>query len=162
MKNSLVVFAAGCLGGLVMCVVMWLFSRYGITQSLNVQLAGSVSPHWMYPRIVWGGLWGFLFLLPIFASSIFARSFVIALIPTLIQLFVFYPFYEGKGVAGFSLGLLTPFLVFFFFWIWSLTTTITLRLSWICGSGHEQNIVKLYRMGFMCFLSICPCTIVAW
>ena len=100
MKNTLVVFAAGCLGGLVMCVVMWLFSYYGITQSLNVRLAGSVSPHWMYPRIVWGGLWGLLFLLPIFASSLFARSFVIALIPTLIQLFVFYPFYEGKGVAG--------------------------------------------------------------
>lgn len=129
MRNTLVVFAAGCLGGLVMCVAMWLFWRYGITQSLNVQLAGSVSPHWMYPRIVWGGLWGLLFLLPIFASSIFARSFVIALIPTLIQLFVFYPFYEGKGVAGLSLGLLTPFLVFFFYWIWSLTSAITLRLS---------------------------------
>lgn len=129
MKNTLVVFAAGCLGGLVMCVVMWLFSHYGITQSLNVRLAGSVSPQWMYPRIVWGGLWGLLFLLPIFASSLFARSFVIALIPTLIQLFVFYPFYEGRGVAGLSLGILTPFLVFFFFWIWSLTAAITLRVS---------------------------------
>jgi len=70
-----------------------------------------------------------LFLLPIYASSIFARSFVIALIPTLITLFVFFPFYEGKGVAGLSLGILTPFLVFFFFWVWSLTAAISLRVS---------------------------------
>ncbi len=129
MKNALTVFGAGCLGGLIMCVVMWLFTRYGITQSLNVNLPGSVSPNWMYPRIVWGGLWGLLFLLPIFSGSLFARSFVIALIPTLIQLFVFFPYYEGKGIAGLSLGILTPFLVFFFFWVWSLVTAITLRIS---------------------------------
>lgn len=129
MRNALETFAAGCLGALVMCVVMWLCSRYGITQSLGVSIGGSVSPQWMYPRIVWGGLWGLLFLLPIFASSLLARSFVIALIPTLVQLFVIYPFYQGKGVAGLSLGLLTPFVVFFFFWVWSLTTLLVLRLS---------------------------------
>lgn len=129
MKNAFTVFGAGCLGGLVMCVVMWLFSRYGITQSLQVNLGGSVSPHWMYPRIVWGGLWGLLFLISVFSSNLFARSFIIALIPTLVQLFVFYPFYEGKGVAGLSLGLLTPFLVFFFYWVWALATAIALRLS---------------------------------
>jgi hypothetical protein len=129
MKNTLVVFAAGCLGALVQCLVMWLFSRYGITHSLHVSLPGSIAPTWLYPRIVWGGLWGFLFLLPILTSSIFARSFVIALIPAGVQLFVIYPLYEGKGVAGLSLGLLTPFLVLFFYWIWALATTITLKLA---------------------------------
>jgi len=129
MKNTLVAFAAGCIGGLVMCVVMWLCSRYGITHSLGVNISGSVSPHWMYPRIVWGGLWGLLFLLPLLSGSLFARSFVISLFPTLIQLFVFYPFYENKGVAGLSLGVLTPFVVFFFFWVWSLTTAIVLRIA---------------------------------
>ena len=129
MRHTLEAFGAGCLGALAMCVVMWLCSRYGVTQSLGVALGGSISPNWMYPRIVWGGLWGLLFLLPIFASSLLARSFVIALIPTLVWLFLIYPFYLGKGVAGLSLGLLTPFVLFFFFWVWSLTTAIVLRLS---------------------------------
>lgn len=129
MKNALVVFAAGCLGALIQCVAMWLFSRYGITHSLNVSLQGSIAPAWMYPRIVWGGLWGFLFLLPILSGSVFARSLVIALIPAGVQLFVIYPFYEGKGVAGLSLGLLTPFLVLFFYWVWALATGITLKLA---------------------------------
>ncbi len=129
MKNALVVFAAGCLGALIQSLVMWLFSRYGITHSLNVHLSSSMSPAWIYPHIVWGGLWGFLFLLPILSSSIFARSFVIALIPAGVQLFVIYPFYEGKGFAGLSMGLLTPFLVLFYWWVWSFATTITLKLA---------------------------------
>ena len=129
MKNGLVVFAAGCLGAVIHCIVMWLFTRYGITHSLHVSLPGSLSTTWLYPRIVWGGLWGFLFLLPILTSSVFARSFVIALIPTGVQLFVIYPLYEHKGMAGLSLGLLTPFLVLFFYWIWALATTLTLKLA---------------------------------
>jgi hypothetical protein len=129
MKNILTTFAAGCIGGLIYCVTMWLFSRYGITQSLGVNLHGSVAPHWMYPRIVWGGLWGLLFLLPMLTSRVFARSFVISLIPTLVQLFIIYPFYTNKGFAGMQLGMLTPLFVWFFFWVWALSAAIILRLA---------------------------------
>lgn len=129
MKNALLVFAAGCFGALIQCLVMWLFSRYGITHSFHVNLPGSMAPAWLYPRIVWGGLWGFIFLLPIMTSSVFVRSFVLALIPTGVQLFIIYPLYEGKGIAGLSLGLLTPFLVLFFYWVWSLATAIILKLA---------------------------------
>jgi hypothetical protein len=129
MKNFLLTFAAGCFGGVVYCVVMWLFSRYGISQSFGVSLYGSVSPQWMYPRIVWSGLWGLLFLLPMLTSRIFVRSFVISLIPTFVQLFIIYPFYTGKGFAGLQLGLLTPLLVWFFYWMWALATVIILRLA---------------------------------
>lgn len=129
MKNALLAFAAGCLGGFAYCLVMWLFSRYGITQSLGVNLHGSMSPHWVYPRIVWGGLWGLLFLLPIMSSSLFMRSLVMSLIPALVQLFIIYPFYTGHGVAGLKLGLLTPVLVWFFFWCWAFTTVVTLRMT---------------------------------
>ena len=129
MKNALVVFAAGCLGALVMCVFMWVFTKYGITHDLGVRISGSIAPQWMYPRIVIGGLWGLLFLLPILSGSLLARSFLISLFPALIQLFVIYPFYEGKGVAGWTLGALTPFLVLLFYWVWALSTAIVLRLA---------------------------------
>ncbi|GGY70316.1 hypothetical protein GCM10011613_13430 [Cellvibrio zantedeschiae] len=129
MKNALVFFAAGCVGAVIQCLIMWLFTHYGITHALHVNLAGSLAPAWMYPRIVWGGLWGLLFLLPILASSLVARSFVIALIPAGVQLFVIYPFYESKGVAGLSLGLLTPFVVLFFFWVWALAAAITIKVA---------------------------------
>lgn len=129
MRALLVAFGAGCFGGLIYCVALWLSGRYGITQAFGVSLYGSVSPQWMYPRIVWGGLWGLLFLLPMLTSTVFARSFVISLIPTFVWLFIIYPFYAGKGIAGLQLGLLTPLLVWFFFWIWALTVALLLRFS---------------------------------
>lgn len=129
MKNFLLAFAAGCFGGLIYCLVMWLFSSYGITRAFGVNLPGSVAPYWMYPRIVWGGLWGLLFLLPILTSSLLARSFVISLIPTAVQLFIIYPLYTNKGFAGIQLGLLTPVLVWFFYWVWSFATVLILRLA---------------------------------
>ena len=129
MKNVLLSFAAGCFGGAIYCVVMWLFTRYGITHAFGVSLYGSVSPQWMYPRIVWGGLWGFLLLLPMLTSTIFARSFVLSLIPTCVQLFIIYPFYAGKGFAGLHLGMLTPLLVWFFYWIWAFSAVVILRIA---------------------------------
>ena len=129
MKDALLVFAAGCLGALIQMIAMNLCVHYGFMHSLHVQLGASYIPAWVYPRIVWGGLWGFVFLLPVFASSILMRSFVLCLIPACVQLFILYPFYEGKGVAGLSLGLLTPFVVLFFWWIWALATSITLKLA---------------------------------
>lgn len=127
MKNVLLVFAAGCLGALIQALAMNVAVRYGITHSVGVQLSASYSPHWLYPRIVWGGLYGFAFLLPILSSSLVLRSFVLCLIPALVQLFIIYPFYQGKGVAGFSLGALTPLVVIFFWWVWALATSLTLK-----------------------------------
>ncbi len=46
MKNFLLCFAAGCVGGVIYCVVMWLFSRYGISQSFGVSLYGSLPCGW--------------------------------------------------------------------------------------------------------------------
>lgn len=129
MKNALLVFAAGCFAALVQLIAMNLAVRYGLTHSLGVHFAASYSPHWIYPHIVWGGLWGFVFLLPVLSSRVVLRSFVLCLIPALVQLFIIYPFYQGKGVAGFSLGALTPVVVIFFWWVWALATSLTLRFA---------------------------------
>ncbi len=129
MKNILCCIGAGALGALGVCMVMWLSTRYGITHALGVAIQGSLAPEWLYPRIVWGGVWGLLFMLPFLASTRLTRSFILALIPTLVQLFILYPYYLGQGMAGINLGILTPFVVFFLFWIWSLVTSLILQLA---------------------------------
>jgi hypothetical protein len=129
MKNILVVFAAGCLGALFHIAALNLATHYGILHDLHIQLSGSYALPWVYPRVVWGGLWGFIFLLPVLSGTVVMRSFALCLIPTAVQLFVFYPFYERKGIAGIALGMLTPFAVLFFYWVWALATSITLRLA---------------------------------
>jgi hypothetical protein len=126
-KNISMVFAAGCLGGLVNSLAVWIFGDLGINAALGVKIAPALTPQWLYPRIVWGGIWGFLFLLPLMRSRILSRGIIFSLGPTLVQLFVVFPLKAGKGYMGLDLGTLTPLLVFIFNAIWGITTAIWLR-----------------------------------
>jgi hypothetical protein len=126
-KRLTVIFAAGCLGGLANSLAVWLFGAYGVTKTLGVRIAPDLSPVWLYPRLVWGGIWGLLFLLPVFRSSVLKRGLLLSLGPTIIQLFVVFPYKADQGMMGMGLGALTPLLVFVFNAIWGITVAIWLR-----------------------------------
>ena len=126
-KRLTVIFAAGCLGGLANSLVVWQFGAYGVTKSLGVRIAPDLSPVWLYPRLVWGGIWGLLFLLPVFRNSVLKRGLLLSLGPTIIQLFVVFPYKADQGMMGMGLGALTPLLVFVFNAIWGITVAIWLR-----------------------------------
>jgi hypothetical protein len=131
MENSArklsMVFGAGCLGGLVNSLAVWLCGMYGITAALGVKIAPQLSAAWLYPRIVWGGLWGFLFLLPLLRRKFLIQGLIFSLGPTLVQLFVVFPLKANKGVMGLDLGTLTPLAVVVFNAVWGLTAAIWLR-----------------------------------
>ena len=126
-KRLTVIFAAGCLGGLANSLAVWLFGAYGVTKTLGVRIAPDLSPIWLYPRLVWGGIWGLLFLLPVFRSSVLKRGLLLSLGPTIIQLFVVFPYKADQGMLGMGIGALTPLLVFVFNAIWGITVAIWLR-----------------------------------
>ena len=125
-KLSLV-FAAGCLGGLLNSLAVWSFGEFGITAALGVKIAPKLSAAWLYPRLVWGGIWGLLFLLPMLSTRIWSRGFIFSLGPTLVQLFVIFPLKAHKGTMGLDLGHLTPLFVVIFNAIWGWTAAIWLR-----------------------------------
>lgn len=124
-----VVFGAGCLGGLINSLAVWVFGMYGITSAFGVKIAPQLSAAWLYPRIVWGGIWGFLFLLPLMQKSLWLRGLIFSLGPTLVQLFVVFPMQANKGVMGLDLGTLTPLAVIVFNAIWGWAAAIWLRLA---------------------------------
>ena len=129
MKKLLIFFSAGCLGALANSIALWLFGYFGINASLGVSLAPAFTLNWLYPRIVWGGLWGLLFILPMMQSQLLLKGTVLSLFPTAIQLFVIFPLKAHKGVAGIDLGLFTPLLVVFFNWIWGVVSAVTIKLG---------------------------------
>ncbi len=129
MRTLLIVFSAGCLGALANSIAVWLFGYFGITAELGVSIAPTLTPNWLYPRIVWGGIWGLLFLLPILKSKYLLKGAVLSLFPSLVQLFVVFPYQAGKGMAGLDLGQLTPLFVLFFNWIWGVVSAIAIKLS---------------------------------
>lgn len=121
------VFAAGVLGGLLNSLAVWIFGELGITTALDVKIAPQLSAAWLYPRLVWGGIWGALFLLPVMQTRIWSRGFVYSLGPTLVQLFVVFPLKAKKGAMGLDLGIFTPLFVVIFNAIWGWTAAIWLR-----------------------------------
>jgi len=129
MKKALIFFAAGCLGAFTNSVVVWLFGDFGITRSLGVSISPALTASWLYPRIVWGGIWGWLFFLPLLNSKPLAKGTILSLFPTIVQLFIVFPYKAHKGVAGMDLGVLTPVFVFVFNWVWGVVTSVAIKFS---------------------------------
>jgi hypothetical protein len=118
-KISLV-FAAGCFGGLVNSLAVWIAGEAGINAALGVAIAPRLSAAWLYPRLVWGGIWAILFLLPFMQRRLLFKGLILSLGPSLVQLLVVFPLKAGKGALGLDLGMLTPLLVLVFNAVWGL------------------------------------------
>ncbi len=132
-KLSLV-FASGCFGGVLNALVVWLFGRAEITTELGVKIAPSLTPAYLYQRtiwggIFWGGIWGFLFLIPAFKNRPLSQGLLFSLGPTIVQLFVIFPNVLNKGMLGLELGNLTPAFVLFFNAVWGVGAALWLWAS---------------------------------
>lgn len=132
LRRVSLIFSAGALGGLVNSVSLWVMGRYGITAMMGVKIAPKLVPMWLYPRIVWGGLWGFLFLIPILRYSPFKRGVLFSLGPTAVQLLVLFPFKAYKGYFGLELGGMTPVLVIVLNAVWGVSAAY-----WLSMIGEE-------------------------
>ncbi len=127
MKNLLICFAAGALGGLATGLVTWILGDFGITKMLGVSLAPALSSQLLYPKMVWAGIWGLLFILPFMKSRLITKGLVLSLFPTIVQLFFVFPKHLHKGMLGMDLGTLTPVFVVFFNMVWGFVTGLTLK-----------------------------------
>ena len=130
LRNISLVFAAGVFGALINSLAVWAAGEFGIANALGVKIAPKLTTAFLYPRLVWGGIWGMLFLLPMMQSRIWSKGFIYSLGPTLVQLFVVFPIKANKGALGLELGMLTPVFVVVVNAIWGWTAAF-----WLRGSG---------------------------
>jgi len=126
-RNFSLIFAAGAFGGLVKAMVAWVFGAAGLNAALGFTMAPALTPMWIYQHLVWGGIWAFLFLLPL-SGSYYLRGALFSLGQTLIQLVIIFP-KMGKGMLGLELGYMAPVLVTCFGVIWGLATAFWLKFS---------------------------------
>ena len=127
-KTLSLVFAAGSLGGLLKGLTAWLFGALGLTALLGSQFAPALTPFWVYQHMVWGGLWAFLFLLPLRHLSYISLGIIYSLPQTLIALLVMMP-QMNRGLLGLRLGYTTPILILFFGFVWGIATALWLKWS---------------------------------
>lgn len=131
LRSVSLAFAAGAAAALVACLALWAAGAYGLTRAVGVALHPGLSPAWLYPRIVWGGLLGFLLLLPIAPGRPFLQGLVIGLGPSLLALLYYFPLHTHWGFGGLGLGTLTPLVVLLAGAVWGLTA-----VYWIRNTGR--------------------------
>ena len=129
MKKIMICFSAGCLGAVANSLVVWQCGELGITRWAGVSIAPSLTPGWLYPRIVWGGIWGLLFVLPFLKSRFLLKGTLLSLLPTAVQLFFIFPYEANKGLAGLRLGMWTPAFVLVYNWVWGVVAAASIKFS---------------------------------
>ena len=122
-------FAAGAVGGLICSLVIWLSGELGLTTHYGVRIHPVLEPAWLYPRVVWGGIWGMTFILPYLDRFVVVKGLVFSLFPTAFQLFVVFPVFLNQGIMGTRLGEMTPFFVVGFNAVWGLVAGYWLRIA---------------------------------
>jgi len=103
-------FSGGALGALVDSINIWLLGQAGVTAMLGISMKPQFTGPWLYPRIVWGGIWAFLLMLPILSRKTALRGVLMSLLPSAMMLFLVLP-EMGLGLLGLKAGTLTPVLV---------------------------------------------------
>lgn len=114
-------------------LIVWLFGVMEITTAIGVKISPALTPPMLYQRIVWGGLWGLVFLLPFMQEHIMRKGLILSLGPTMVQLFIVFPLKAQKGFMGLELGALTPLCVLFFNAVWGLAAALWLRRTETMG-----------------------------
>lgn len=128
-RNLSIAFAAGALGALANSIAVWLAGDAGVMAALGVNATPHLTAGWLYPRIAWGGLWGFLLVLPILERAWFLRGLLVGLAPTAFLLFYFFPERTTAGMLGLGLGTLTPLVVVVANSIWGVVAAGWYRLA---------------------------------
>jgi hypothetical protein len=128
LKNLSLIFAAGCFGGLAKGITAWLFGAAGITGMLGVKLTPALTPAMIYQHMVWGGIWAFLFLLPVKKLSYSTRGIFYSSPQSLVALLILFPKMD-RGFLGLALGYLTPCLILFYGVVWGIVTGLWLKLA---------------------------------
>lgn len=116
-------YVGGALGALVDSINVWVLSQLGVLALLGVSMRPDFTPQWLYPRLVWGGLWGLLLLLPFLKNRVLLRGMLMSLAPTAMVWFVMFPG-MGKGMLGLGFGLLTPLVVLLLNFIWGMVAAL--------------------------------------
>lgn len=109
-KNVSGAFTGGALGGLLDSFNIWFMGVVGISDLLGITMKPEFAAPWLYQRMVWGGIWMLLLLLPLWKKRIIARGMFFSLFPSAMMLFMVLPS-MGKGMLGLGFGLLTPLVV---------------------------------------------------
>ena len=114
------VFVAGALGGFVTGILVWLLGKTGVTPALGFHMVPDLTVGWMFRRVFASGIWGAIFLIPIFRNAPLTKGAVLGILPWLSSILFVLPFRMGAGWFGLGMGYGTPIWTLFFGCLWGV------------------------------------------
>jgi len=127
-------FCAGILAAIISTAFAWACAEYGITELAGVTIRTSLNIEALYPRMIWGGLWGLIYALTVAhvrtRKQWVRKGMLISILPSMYQLLVVYPYHTAQGTLGMQLGTMTPLFVVCFNLVWGIAIGIFARLLW--------------------------------
>ncbi|MBC8017352.1 MAG: hypothetical protein H7X83_02380 [Verrucomicrobia bacterium] len=103
-------FTGGAIGGFVDSFNIWAMGKTGISDMIGLAMKPEFNAPWLYQRMVWGGIWMLLLLLPLMKNRTIVRGMLFSLLPSAMMLFFVLPS-MGKGTLGLGFGMITPLVV---------------------------------------------------
>ncbi|MGD9867087.1 MAG: hypothetical protein AB7U38_03700 [Hyphomicrobiales bacterium] len=114
-------YAAGSLGGLAVALTIAGLGAAGVPALLGVDLNPPLTLPWIYKLMVWGGIWGLIFLLPIPVAPFWLKCVVLTIAPVLAALVIFGPM-AGGALFALDKGALAPLAIYLANIPWGLVT----------------------------------------
>jgi hypothetical protein len=99
-------FTGGVIGGLLSSLLFWELGRDGVLTWMGIALRPALSLAWLYPRLIVGGLWGLLLILPLLPGRPASR-----------------------GLLGLGYGALTPALILLIYAVWGVSAALWHRAA---------------------------------
>lgn len=103
-------FTGGALGALLDSFNIWWLGVSGVSDRIGIGMKPAFAAPWVYKRMIWGGIWMLLLLLPVWKSRTVARGMLFSLAPSAMMLLVVFPS-MGRGLFGLDYGMMMPVVV---------------------------------------------------
>jgi len=121
LQRAALYFTAAALGGLAVVLTVWAFGQIGIADLFGVKIKPALTKEFIYRQMVWGGIWGMIFLLPIQIKPLWLKALVMTLAPVAVALVLLFP-QTPLGILGLGAGALTPFYIYLVNIPWGMVT----------------------------------------
>lgn len=128
LKKFSLVFTAGCIGGYINRLAVLIYLKLKLHEALDLEFVPEFSELFIYTGIVWGGIWGILFLIPFMRKSVWLRGLIYGVPPSLVMLFIVFPYWYGTEMMALDLGIMIIPAVFVFNFIWGIASAAWLWL----------------------------------
>jgi len=103
-------FTGGALGALLDSFNIWAMGKTGLSDLIGIGMKPEFTGPWLYNRMIWGGIWMLLLLLPLWKGRIIFRGMAFSLLPSAMMLLLVLPS-MGKGMLGLGFGFMMPIVV---------------------------------------------------